>query len=104
MKLFESDNFWKRRDRMRKRAQRPDTPQTKLEDARSKLISDALWVFAAALLVVLGLLGIRTGVVVPDVIVTVFLAVLALYVVISLPGLTAAYRQYQASRKELEKR
>ena len=81
MRLFESDNIWKRRKRAQDRANAPDTPERRLEDARRTMTSQFLWLFGAVLLDVLGLLGLKTGVIVPDTVTVGFLIVLAAYVI-----------------------
>ena len=84
MRLFESDNVWKRRRRAQERSSRPDTPEQRLKDARQAMVSQLLWLFGAVLMVVLG----------PVEPVTVgFLVVLALY---ALTSLAPAKRAYQA--------
>ena len=61
MRLFESDNIWKRRKRAQDRANAPDTPERRLEEARRTMTSQFLWLFGAVLLDVLGLLGLKMG-------------------------------------------
>ena len=93
MRLFESDNVWKRRRRAQERSSRPDTPEQRLKDARQDMVSQLLWLFGAVLLVVLGLAGIRLGVVPVEPVTVGFLVVLALY---ALTSLAPAKRAYQA--------
>lgn len=99
MKLFESDNIWKRRKRAEARAERPDTPENRLREAREQLTSSVLWLFGAVLLVVLGALGIGLGVVKADVVTVGFLVVLALYAAISIEPTMKAYRAWKSLLK-----
>lgn len=81
MRLFESDNIWKRR----KRAQ-----------ARQAMTSQFLWLFGAVLLDVLGLAGLKLGVIAPDVVTVGFLIVLAAYALISIRPAMEAYRHWKS--------
>ena len=65
MRLFESDNIWKRRKRAQARANAPDTPERRREEARQAMTSQFLWLFGAVLLDVLGLVGLKLGVIAP---------------------------------------
>ena len=76
MRLFESDNIWKRRKRAQARANAPDTPERRREEARQVMTSQFLWLFGAVLLDVLGLAGLKLGVISPDVVTVGFLIVL----------------------------
>lgn len=96
MRLFESDNIWKRRKRAQDRANAPDTPERRLEDARRTMTSQFLWLFGAVLLDVLGLLGLKTGVIVPDTVTVGFLIVLAAYALLSIKPAVKAYRDWKA--------
>ena len=82
MRLFESDNIWKRRKRAQARANAPDTPERRREEARQAMTSQFLWLFGAVLL---------------DVLVTVgFLIVLAAYSLISIRPAMEAYRHWKS--------
>ena len=96
MRLFESDNIWKRRKRAQDRANAPDTPERRLEDARRTMTSQFLWLFGAVLLDVLGLLGLKTGVIVPDAVTVGFLIVLAAYALLSIRPAVEAYRRWKS--------
>lgn len=96
MRLFESDNIWKRRKRAQDRANAPDTPERRLEEARRTMTSQFLWLFGAVLLDVLGLLGLKTGVIVPDTVTVGFLIVLAAYALLSIKPEVKAYRDWKA--------
>ena len=96
MRLFESDNIWKRRKRAQDRANAPDTPERRLEEARRTMTSQFLWLFGAVLLDVLGLLGLKTGVIVPDTVTVGFLIVLAAYALPSTKPAVKAYRDWKA--------
>ncbi len=96
MRLFESDNIWKRRKRAQDRANAPDTPERRLEEARRTMTSQFLWLFGAVLLDVLGLLGLKTGVIVPDTVTVGFLIVLAAYALLSIKPAVKAYRDWKA--------
>lgn len=96
MRLFESDNIWKRRKRAQDRANAPDTPERRLEDARRTMTSQFLWLFGAVLLDVLGLLGLKMGVIVPDTVTVGFLIVLAAYALLSIKPAVKAYRDWKA--------
>ena len=96
MRLFESDNIWKRRKRAQDRANAPDTPERRLEDARRTMTSQFLWLFGAVLLDVLGLLGLKMGVIVPDTVTVGFLIVLAAYALISIRPAMEAYRHWKS--------
>lgn len=101
MKLFESDNIWKKRRRRQLRDARPNTPENALQDAREALISDLLWFFGAALILVLGIAGLRAGVVAPDAITLCILVVLALYLLVNLGTVSRRYKTYQELKKNL---
>lgn len=96
MRLFESDNVWKRRKRARDRAKAPDTPERRREEARQAMVSQFLWLFGALLLDALGLLGLKLGVIVPDVVTVGFLVVLAAYALISIRPAVEAYRRWKS--------
>ena len=96
MRLFESDNIWKRRKRAQDRANAPDTPERRREEARQAMTSQFLWLFGAVLLDVLGLLGLKTGVIVPDTVTVGFLIVLAAYALLSIKPAVKAYRDWKA--------
>ena len=96
MRLFESDNVWKRRKRAQDRANAPDTPERRLEEARQAMVSQFLWLFGALLLDALGLLGLKLGVIVPDVVTVGFLIVLAGYALISIRPAVDAYRHWKS--------
>ncbi len=96
MRLFESDNIWKRRKRAQDRANAPDTPERRLEEARRTMTSQFLWLFGAVLLDVLGLLGLKMGVIVPDTVTVGFLIVLAAYALLSIKPAVKAYRDWKA--------
>ena len=96
MRLLESDNIWKRRKRVQARANAPDTPERRLEEARQAMTSQFLWLFGAVLLDVLGLLGLKLGVIVPDVVTVGFLIVLAAYALISIRPAMEAYRRWRS--------
>lgn len=95
MKLFESDNIWKKRKRRQMRDARPHTPETALQDAREALISDLLWFFGAALILVLAILGLRTGAVAADSITLCIVVVLALYLLVNLGTVSRRYKTYR---------
>lgn len=96
MRLFESDNIWKRRKRAQDRANAPDTPERRLEEARQAMTSQFLWLFGAVLLDALGLLGLKLGVIVPDVVTVGFLIVLAAYALISIRPAMEAYHHWKS--------
>lgn len=96
MGLFESDNIWKRRKRAQDRANAPDTPERRREEARQAMTSQFLWLFGALILDVMGLVGLKLGVVVPDIVTVGFLIVLAAYVLISIRPAMEAYRRWKA--------
>ena len=96
MRLFESDNIWKRRKRAQDRANAPDTPERRLEVASRTMTSQFLWLFGAVLLDVLGLLGLKMGVIVPDTVTVGFLIVLAAYALLSIKPAVKAYRDWKA--------
>lgn len=96
MRLFESDNIWKRRKRAQDRASAPDTPERRLAEARQSMVSQFLWLFGAVLLDALGLVGLKLGVIVPDVVTVGFLLVLAAYALISIRPAAAAYRHWKS--------
>ena len=96
MRLFESDNIWKRRKRAQDRANAPDTPERRLEEARRTMTSQFLWLFGPVLLDVLGLLGLKMGVIVPDTVTVGFLIVLAAYALLSIKPAVKAYRDWKA--------
>lgn len=96
MRLFESDNIWKRRKRAQARANAPDTPERRREEARQAITSQFLWLFGAVLLDVLGLLGLKLGVIAPDVVTVGFLIVLAAYALISIRPAMEAYRHWKS--------
>lgn len=96
MVLFESDNIWKRRKRAQDRANAPDTPERQREEARQAMTSQFLWLFGALILDVMGLVGLKLGVVVPDIVTVGFLIVLAAYVLISIRPAMEAYRRWKA--------
>ena len=95
MRLFESDNVWKRRRRAQERSSRPDTPEQRLKDARQAMVSQLLWLFGAVLLVVLGLAGIRLGAVPVEPVTVGFLVVLALYALTAIGPAKRAYRAWK---------
>ena len=96
MRLFESDNIWKRRKRAQARANAPDTPERRREEARQAMTSQFLWLFGAVLLDVLGLAGLKLGVIAPDVVTVGFLIVLAAYALISIRPAMEAYRHWKS--------
>lgn len=100
MRLFESDNLWKRRRREQARASRPDTPENRARAAREKWRSQLLWLAGAGVLLALGLSGLALRVVAAEPITVGFLVVLALYIAVSVPTARQAYREW----KDLEGR
>ena len=78
------------------RASAPDTPERRLAEARQAMTSQFLWLFGAVLLDVLGLLGLKLGVIAPDVVTVGFLIVLAAYALISIRPAMEAYRRWRS--------
>ncbi|MEG1720190.1 MAG: hypothetical protein RRY65_03765 [Pseudoflavonifractor sp.] len=101
MRLFESDNIWKRKHRAESRAARADTPAHRVEDAKNKLTGTLLWLFGAALLLTLGLVGILSGLVVPDTVTVGFLVVLAVYIAVSVSPTVKEYQHWKSLRDQL---
>ena len=60
------------------------------------MTSQFLWLFGAVLLDVLGLLGLKMGVIVPDTVTVGFLIVLAAYALLSIKPAVKAYRDWKA--------
>lgn len=103
MKLFESNNYWKRRERMRRRVELGDTPQGRLEDAKRKLEGDLMWFIGAAILGALGVIGLLAGVVPVQPIPVVFTVILVLYVAINARPLRQAVCEYRECRAKTGK-
>lgn len=95
MRLFESDNLWKRRRREQARADRPDTPENRALAAGEQWRSQLLWLLGAGGLLALGLVGLALKVVAAEPITVGFLVILALYVAVSVPPAKQAYRAWK---------
>ncbi len=84
MRLFESNNIWKKRERQRRRAA---SPNAEWEDWKRKKDSNILWLAGAAVLILLYVIAICKGFVPLDMGTVILLAVIGCYCAISLAGL-----------------
>ncbi len=84
-----------------KQANRPDTPKTREEDARSAFLSAFLWLLGAAFLDIAALVCVYLGLIALEGTTLAFVVILTLYTCISIAPCRKAYQTWQEAKSRL---